>query len=134
MIVGHVAAKLIYLRLFANTDRVHKRDWIAIGSWVGICVALWVIAWVIASAIPVFSNLLSLIVSDIPQNLLNHEVNNSCKVSLFASWFSFIFTGAFWFHMNRGRWFESPTKILLTCVNIFSICVGLVLVSILSLP
>ncbi|KAJ5156135.1 hypothetical protein N7492_008938 [Penicillium capsulatum] len=109
VIVGHVAAKLIYLRVFANTDRMHKRDWIAIGSWVGICVGLWVIAWVIASAIPVFSNLLSLI------------------VSLFASWFSFVFTGAFWFHMNRGRWFSSPTKILLTCVNLFSICVGLVL-------
>lgn len=63
--MGHVAAKLIYIRLFADTGRMHKRDWVAIGSWVGICLTLWVIAWVIASAIPVFSNLLSLIVRDI---------------------------------------------------------------------
>lgn len=41
---------------------MHKRDFVAVGSWIGIAVALWVVAWVIASAIPVFSNLLSLMV------------------------------------------------------------------------
>ncbi|KAJ5105517.1 hypothetical protein NUU61_002864 [Penicillium alfredii] len=43
----HVAANSIYIRLFAGTDRMHKRNW--------------VIAWIIVSAIPVFNNLLSLI-------------------------------------------------------------------------
>lgn len=41
---------------------MHKRDFVAVGSWIGIAVALWVVAWVIASAIPVFSDLLSLMV------------------------------------------------------------------------
>ena len=63
VINGHVAAKSLYVRIFAGSDRMHKRDWIATGSWVGIALVLWVIAWVIAEAIPVFNNLLSLIVS-----------------------------------------------------------------------
>lgn len=41
---------------------MHKRDFVAIGSWIGIALSLWILAWIIAEAIPVFSNLLSLIV------------------------------------------------------------------------
>lgn len=41
---------------------MHKRDLIAIGSWIGVALSLWVIAWIISAAIPVFSNLLSLMV------------------------------------------------------------------------
>lgn len=41
---------------------MQKRDWVAVGSWIGIAFGLWVIAWIIAEAIPVFNNLLSLIV------------------------------------------------------------------------
>jgi hypothetical protein len=41
---------------------MHKRDWIAWGSWVGIAFSMWVLAWIVSAAIPVFSNLLSLIV------------------------------------------------------------------------
>ena len=59
---GHVASKYVYVRVFRGTDRIHKKDIIAVGSWVGITLGLWVVAWVIASAIPVFNNLLSLIV------------------------------------------------------------------------
>lgn len=70
MINGHIAFKYVYTRIFTGTDRIHKRDWVAISSWVGIALALWILAWIIASAIPVFSSLLSLI------------------TALFASWFS----------------------------------------------
>jgi hypothetical protein len=42
---------------------MHKRDFTAVGSWVGIAAGLWLVAWIIAEAIPVFNNLLSLIVS-----------------------------------------------------------------------
>lgn len=62
VINSHVAAKSIYIRIFAGTDRMHKRDFAAVGSWVGIAAALWLLAWIIAEAIPVFNNLLSLIV------------------------------------------------------------------------
>lgn len=53
---------MVYLRIFQGTDRMHKRDWIAWGSWVGIALGMWILAWIIATAIPVFSNLLTLIV------------------------------------------------------------------------
>lgn len=62
VINGHVACKYVYLRIFRGSDRMHKRDTIAVASWVGIALGLWVLAWIISSAIPVFSNLLSLIV------------------------------------------------------------------------
>ncbi|KAJ5957812.1 Amino acid transporter transmembrane [Penicillium viridicatum] len=109
VINGHVAAKSLYVRIFAGTDRMHKRDWVSMGSWVGIAFGLWVIAWVIAEAIPVFNNLLSLI------------------TALFGSWFTFGFTGMFWLHMNKGLWFSSPKKIMLTLLNTFAIGVGITL-------
>lgn len=62
VVSGHVAFKTIYIRIFAGTNRIQKKDFVAVGSWVGIALILWVVAWVIASAIPVFNNLLSLIV------------------------------------------------------------------------
>lgn len=62
VINGHIACKSIYTRVFAGTDRMHKRDMMAVGSWIGIALGLWIVAWIIAEAIPVFSNLLSLMV------------------------------------------------------------------------
>lgn len=62
VIIGHVAAKSLYVRIFAGTDRMGKNDWVAVGSWITITFGLWIIAWIIAEAIPVFSTLLSLIV------------------------------------------------------------------------
>ncbi|KAF4769377.1 hypothetical protein HAV15_008472 [Penicillium sp. str.  len=106
VINGHIAFKYVYLRIFQGTDRMHKRDWIATGSWIGIALALWILAWIISSAIPVFSNLLSLI------------------TALFASWFTYGFSGVFWLYMNKGLWFSSPKKIALTCLNFFAISVG----------
>ncbi|KAB8224496.1 transmembrane amino acid transporter protein-domain-containing protein [Aspergillus novoparasiticus] len=109
VINGHIACKSIYTRVFAGTDRMHKRDFVAVGSWIGIAVALWVVAWVIASAIPVFSDLLSLM------------------TALFASWFSFGLPGAFWLYMNKDLWFSSPKKILLTLLNTSCICIGIIM-------
>ncbi|KAI9044788.1 neutral amino acid permease [Aspergillus affinis] len=106
VINGHIAFKYVYIRIFRGTDRMHKRDWLAISSWVAIALVLWILAWIIAEAIPVFSNLLSLI------------------TALFASWFTFGLSGIFWLYMNKGVWFSSPRKILLTVVNIGNIAVG----------
>ncbi|KAL4923445.1 neutral amino acid permease [Aspergillus undulatus] len=109
VIYGHVAAKYIYVRIFRGTDRMHKRDFVAIGSWVGIALVLWVLAWIIASAIPVFSNLLSLI------------------TALFASWFTYGLSGIFWLFMNKGVWFKNWRKIALTGLNLLAVAVGAVL-------
>ncbi|KAJ5421502.1 Amino acid transporter transmembrane [Penicillium cf. griseofulvum] len=106
VINGHIAFKYVYLRIFQGTDRMHKRDWIATGSWIGIALTLWILAWIISSAIPVFSNLLSLI------------------TALFASWFTYGLSGIFWLFMNKGKWFSSPRKIALTLLNVIVISVG----------
>ncbi|KAL4916693.1 transmembrane amino acid transporter protein-domain-containing protein [Aspergillus aurantiobrunneus] len=106
VIYSHVAAKYVYVRIFRGTDRMHKRDFIAIGTWVAIALSLWVLAWIIASAIPVFSNLLSLI------------------TALFASWFTYGLSGIFWLYMNKGIWFSSPKKIGLTFVNLLAVATG----------
>jgi hypothetical protein len=109
VIYGHVASKYIYVRIFRGTDRMHKRDFVAVGSWVAIALCLWIIAWIIASAIPVFSNLLSLI------------------TALFASWFTYGLSGIFWLYMNKGVWFSNWKKISLTMVNLLAVATGAVL-------
>ncbi|GAB1210941.1 hypothetical protein ATERTT37_000051 [Aspergillus terreus] len=58
---GHVGLKYIYVRLFRRSGRMHSRDWVSVGSWVGIGVSCWVIAWIIAEGIPTFTNIVSLI-------------------------------------------------------------------------
>jgi hypothetical protein len=103
---GHVGLKYIYVRLFRGTDRMHRRDLTSLGSWVAIGLTCWIIAWIIADAIPVFSDLLSLI------------------SSLFASWFSYGLPGVYWLHMNWGKWFSSPRKILLTAINMCIVLIG----------
>ncbi|KAJ5984769.1 hypothetical protein N7522_011965 [Penicillium canescens] len=103
---GHIGLKYIYVRLFRGTDRMHKRDLTAVGSWIAIALTCWVIAWIIADAIPVFSDLLSLI------------------SSLFASWFSYGLGGVYWLHINKGKWLSSPRKIFLTIVNVLIILIG----------
>ncbi|KAJ6172157.1 Amino acid transporter transmembrane [Penicillium chermesinum] len=109
VINGHVAFKYVYVRIYRGTDRMHKRDWVAVGSWVGIALGLWVLAWVISSAIPVFSNLLSLI------------------TALFASWFSFGLPAIFWLFMNKGVYFSSYRKSALTITNLIILGIACVL-------
>ncbi|RMJ24086.1 hypothetical protein PHISP_05044 [Aspergillus sp. HF37] len=106
VINGHVAFKLVYVRIFAGTDRMHKRDWVSVGSWIAIGLVLWIIAWIIAEAIPVFDNLLSLI------------------VALFASWFTYGLSGIFWLYMNWGLYFSSWRKTVLMVLNVLIFGVG----------
>ncbi|KAJ5306761.1 hypothetical protein PENANT_c003G04165 [Penicillium antarcticum] len=106
VINGHVAFKYVYTRIFRGTDRMHKRDAVAVGSWIGISLSLWILAWIISTAIPVFSSLLSLI------------------TALFASWFTYGLSGIFWLFMNKGLWSSSPRKIALTALNVFIIAIG----------
>ena len=116
VIYGHIASKYVYTRVFRGTDRIHKRDRIAVGSWVGIALGLWIIAWIIAEAIPVFSSLLSLI------------------TALFASWFTFGLSGIFWMFLNWGKLFSSPRKIFLMFVNVMNIVIGVCLVCYFPFP
>lgn len=111
VINGHVAAKYVYVRLFRGTDRMSKKSWGSFGMWAMIVVILWTIAWIIAEAIPVFNDLLGLI------------------SALFASWFTYGLSGVFWLYMNRGLYFSSKRKMVLTAVNIFTFGMGAIIVS-----
>ncbi|KAJ5632516.1 hypothetical protein N7490_008855 [Penicillium lividum] len=100
VVLGHVACKYIYVRIFRGSDEMHKNTFLAIGSWVTICLGVWVISWVVAESIPVFNDLLSLI------------------SALFGSWFSFGLPAVFWFHMNKGQYFKNWKKTCLTIINV----------------
>lgn len=79
---------------------------LAYGSWVGIVAVLWIIAFIIAESIPDFNDLLSLI------------------SSLFASWFTYGFSGVFWLYINWGNWLKGGRKMFLTGVNLAIIALG----------
>ncbi|OJJ71437.1 hypothetical protein ASPBRDRAFT_179851 [Aspergillus brasiliensis CBS 101740] len=99
VIIGHVGAKTIYVRLFRGTRRMNERTLVSYGTWVIIVLVLWTIAWVIANAIPVFNDLLNLL------------------AAAFGSWFSFGLEGLFWLHMNREL--RSAKQIALAGLNVF---------------
>ncbi|KAJ5579830.1 uncharacterized protein N7459_005815 [Penicillium hispanicum] len=124
VVLGHVACKYIYVRLFRGSDKMHSRSFLSIGSWVAICLAVWVVSWVVAESIPVFNDLLSLIsalfgswfscmiclsLSSPPLAMLVRTVLTSRAVGLPA---------VFWFHMNRGQYFRNSKKAFLTICNI----------------
>ncbi|KAL3490052.1 transmembrane amino acid transporter protein-domain-containing protein [Aspergillus germanicus] len=105
VIIAHVGAKTIYVRLFRGTNRMNERSLVSYGTWVLIVLISWTIAWIVANAIPVFNDLLTLL------------------AAAFGSWFSFGLEGLFWMHLNwaevvRGR---EGRKVVLAGLNGFLI-------------
>lgn len=84
-----------------------KKSWGSFGIWAINVLILWVIAWIIVEAIPVFNDLLSSI------------------SALFASWFTYGLSGAFWLYLNCGRYWKSGRKRFLTGVDFLSLALGL---------
>jgi len=109
VIYGHVAAKYIFVRVFAGTKHLAKRTTLGVVGWLGITAGIWIVAWVIAQSIPVFSNLLGLV------------------CALFASWFSYGIPGSLWLWMYYGEWFSSPKRIAQFSANALLMLVGLLL-------
>ncbi|KAK3296676.1 transmembrane amino acid transporter protein-domain-containing protein [Chaetomium fimeti] len=109
VIFAHVAAKYIFVRVFAGTKHVAKRTAVGRIGWLGITATIWIIAWIIAQSIPVFSNLLGLV------------------CALFASWFSYGIPGSLWLWMHYGEWFTTPTRTLKFALNALLVLVGLLL-------
>jgi amino acid permease len=109
VIYGHVAAKYIFVRVFAGTKHLVKRTTLGVVGWLGITAAIWIIAWIIAESIPVFSNLLGLV------------------CALFASWFSYGIPGSLWLWMHYGNWFSSPKRIAQFSCNVVLVLIGLLL-------
>ncbi|OJJ84382.1 uncharacterized protein ASPGLDRAFT_47263 [Aspergillus glaucus CBS 516.65] len=106
VVLGHVAIKNVYVRIFRGTNVMHQKSLLGTGAWIGLTLVFWTISWVIAEAIPVFSDLLSLI------------------SALFVSWFSYGLPGIFWLYMYWGDYFSSPKKILLFLANVGLVGIG----------
>lgn len=130
---------------------MHERGVVAIGSWIAIAFGLWVLAWVIAEAIPVFNNLLSLIVRSFTCSSTWYDFANRyttrlpfsrvgllVRQTILIKWNKALtgtldgLSGVFWLFLNRGRFFSSPRKMMLTLLNIFVVGVGAALVSLVS--
>ncbi|OJJ06551.1 hypothetical protein ASPVEDRAFT_140600 [Aspergillus versicolor CBS 583.65] len=99
VIIGHVGAKTIYVRLFRGTNKMNQRSLVSYGTWVVIVLIMWTVAWIIANAIPVFNDLLNLL------------------AAAFGSWFSFGLEGLFWLYMNKDL--RSAKKMALAGLNVF---------------
>lgn len=111
VVICHVGAKCIYVRLFRGTHTMSERSFRSYGSWVLITFLMWTVAWLIAEAIPVFNDLLNMI------------------AAAFCSWFSFGLEGLFWLKMNRGQYTANYRKMFLTALNIFLVLVCCLIVS-----
>lgn len=148
--LGHVACKYIYVRLFRGSDKMHRRDLTSIGSWVAICLFVWMVSWVVAESIPVFNDLLSLIVSAhvafLRMTSPTYANLDYVQSALFGSWFSckipllpfrwssltrFVvgFPAIFWLHMNQGQYFRNARKIFLTALNVAILAIACAIVS-----
>lgn len=106
VVLGHVAIKNVYVRVFRGTNVMHTRSFRGISAWIGITLAFWILSWIIAEAIPVFSDLLSLV------------------SALFVSWFSFGLPGIFWLFLFYGDYLKSWKKVLLTGLNLLLVVIG----------
>lgn len=111
VIIGHVAAKLVYVRLFRGTKHMSDRGLKSLGqwSWMLITLILWTIAWIIAESIPNFNTLLGLI------------------SSLFGSWFTYGLSGILWLFLNWGNLFKNWKKTTLTVVNSLIVLMGAII-------
>ncbi|KAF2136908.1 uncharacterized protein K452DRAFT_236737 [Aplosporella prunicola CBS 121167] len=112
VIFAHVTAKYVYLRLFARTEYLHSRGFIATGSWIALGFASWLIAWIIAESIPNFSDLLGIV------------------SALFASWFSYGIPAIMWFYLNKGQYFKSWQKACLFSVNAALLTIALIIMGV----
>ncbi len=90
-------------------DSVHRNKHTFLGwaTWIAIVFGGWVISFVIGEAVPFFNDLLSLI------------------SSLFDSWFGFIFWGAAWFELNKGRRTKGPLQVVNFALAVIMIVAGL---------
>lgn len=109
VINAHVAAKYLLVRKFRDSPRLQEKSWTNTFIWIALISALWFIAWILAETIPVFNSLLGLI------------------AALFVSWFTFGLNGMFWFHMNRGNWFNGWRNRCLSVLNAFIVLIGVII-------
>jgi hypothetical protein len=103
---AHTAAKLIFLRLFRNSEHLHSHTLIGWGTWTVLILIMNAASFVLAVGVPIFSYLIGI------------------AASLFASWYTYGIAGAFWLHDSyylsgdRVRsWKRRPTMFVLSVLT-----------------
>ena len=76
----HVAAKIIFMRIFRRSRHLHSNTTLGWGVWMALVIVATVIAFVLAVAVPIFSYLIGVI------------------ASIFASWYTYGLAGIFWLY------------------------------------
>lgn len=74
----HIAAKIIFVRMFRHSRHLHDNTVIGWGMWVALIILLNGVAFVLAVGIPIFNLVVGL------------------AASLFAAWFTYGLAGGFW--------------------------------------
>lgn len=118
---SHVAAKLIFVRLFRGSRHLHSHTVTGWSVWTFLCFACTAVAFVLATAVPVFSDFVGI------------------AASLFASWYTYGLAGFFWlydaYYLGKGkeelkrRWVGTTLSVLTILAGAF-ICVAGTYVSI----
>ncbi|ORY24450.1 transmembrane amino acid transporter protein-domain-containing protein [Naematelia encephala] len=106
-IYSNVAAKFVFKRILGNTKHAHSHSAIGWGVWIGITVGIWAVGFILGNVIPSMGDFLSIM------------------SAAFDSFFGFIFWAVAYYHLNRGKLFRGPWKIVLTIINAIILCLGL---------
>ncbi len=112
---AHTAAKLIFLRLFRNSEHLHSHTVVGWGTWSFLIVIMNGAAFVLAVGVPIFSYLIGI------------------AAALFASWYTYGIAGAFWLHDSyylsgsMQQWKRKPVMFVLSVLTFVAggfICVA----------
>ena len=124
VLYASVVGRFLFFRIMRNSKHRYSHSVVGWTVWASVIAGCWVFAFIIAGVIPFFNDLLSM--------LLLFQTNSGLMSSLFDSFFGFIFWGLAYLELNRGRWWSSWWKSILTVINLSFLVVGAFFLSILS--
>ncbi|OBS26149.1 hypothetical protein FPOA_00092 [Fusarium poae] len=110
--IGHTGCKYVYVTLMRQMRSTHQvtdnsvKSWV---TWILSVTGFWALIFVIANVIPIFDSILS--------------ITSATTIP----WFTYGFAAIFWLHLNKGLYFSSWQKMLLTALNVTMIGVTLFL-------
>ncbi|CVK84233.1 related to neutral amino acid permease [Fusarium proliferatum] len=108
--IGHTGCKYVYVTAMRQMRATHQvtdnsvKSWV---TWILSVTGFWVLIFVISNVIPIFDSILSI------------------TAATTIPWFTYGFAAIFWLHLNKGLYFSTWQKGLLTVGNV--IMIGLTL-------
>ncbi|TDL22996.1 transmembrane amino acid transporter [Rickenella mellea] len=105
---AHTAAKVLFIRLFRNSEHLHSHTLIGWATWTGLIVIVNACSFILSIAVPIFSLLIGV------------------AATLFASWYTYGIAGAFWLHdaWHIGGWKRLKERWIWTALSILTFLAG----------